>query len=86
VKWRLCKFLLHGGDSDAIRVYRDHIERRAISNAKLGLGMDSKRDTDHYIETAAALCASMALRGFIDVPEWRIPVDPNGELLGGAHR
>jgi hypothetical protein len=48
--------------------------------------MDSKRDTDHYIETAAALCASMAYRGFVGIPEWRIPVDPNGELLGGAHR
>jgi hypothetical protein len=48
--------------------------------------MDGKPNTDHYIETAGALCASMALRGFVDIPEWRIPVDPNGELLGGAHR
>jgi hypothetical protein len=86
VKWRLFRHLLWGNDHDAVRVYRFHIERRQASNAKLNLGMDGKSGTDHYIETAAALCASMALRGFVDVPEWRIPVDPNGELLGGAHR
>jgi hypothetical protein len=86
VKWRLFNYFLLGGDNDAVRVYRWHITQRAASNAKLGLGMDGKADTDTYIETAAALCASMALRGFVDVPEWRIPVDPNGELLGGAHR
>jgi hypothetical protein len=86
VKWRLFRFLLCGGDSDAIRVYRWSIDARKSSNAKLNLGMDGKANTDHYIETAAALCASMALRGFVDIPEWRIPVDLNGELLGGAHR
>ena len=86
IKKALFDHLLLGGSPNAVKLYRWHIEARKASNAKLGLGMDSKRDTDHYIETAAALCASMALRGFIDVPEWRIPVDPNGELLGGAHR
>jgi hypothetical protein len=86
VKWRLFRHLLWGNDHDAVRVYRFHIDQRQASNAKLGLGMDGKVNTDHYIETAAALCASMAHRGFVDIPEWRIPVDPNGELLGGAHR
>lgn len=86
VKWRLFRHLVWGNDPDAIRIYRWHIETRKASNAKVNLGMDGKSGTDHYIETASALCASMALRGFVDIPEWRIPVDPNGELLGGAHR
>jgi hypothetical protein len=86
IKWRMFQHLLTGDDPDAIRIYRWSIATRKASNARLGLGMDGKADTDAYIETAAALCASMALRGFIDIPEWRIPVDPNGELLGGAHR
>jgi hypothetical protein len=86
VKWRLFRHLLAGNDPDAVRVYRWHLEARKASNAKLNLGMDGKSGTDHYIETAAAICASMAHRGFVDIPEWRIPVDPNGELLGGAHR
>jgi hypothetical protein len=59
---------------------------RQASNAKVHLGMDSKSGLAHYIETAGALCSSMARRGFVSIPQWCIPVDPNGELLGGAHR
>lgn len=39
---------------------------------------------EDYISAAGALCASMALRGFL--PQGAVPVDPDGELLGGAHR
>jgi hypothetical protein len=84
VKWRLFRHLLVGNDLDAIRVYRWHIERRKASNAKLNLGMDGKAGTDQYVTDAAALLFSMENLGFL--PEYAVPVDPNGDLLGGAHR
>ncbi len=43
-----------------------------------------KWSVDDYVAAAGALCASMANRGFI--PECAVPIDPDGELLGGAHR
>jgi len=52
---------------------------------QLGLSTDQwKRTTDDYVAAARELFASMQARGFL--PEGAIPVDPNGELLGGAHR
>jgi hypothetical protein len=81
------RFFLHlrgGNDPDAERVYRWHIEARKISNAALGFGMDGKVDTDHYVRMAGGLFVSMSLRGFL--PQGAVPIDPNGELLGGAHR
>jgi hypothetical protein len=46
--------------------------------------MDGKADTDHYVRMAAGLYASMVLRGFL--ASGAVPLDRNGELLGGAHR
>jgi hypothetical protein len=46
--------------------------------------MDGKVDTDHYVAAAGGLYASMVLRGFL--PAGAVPIDPDGELLGGAHR
>jgi hypothetical protein len=50
-----------------------------------GLSTDQwKRTLDDYVASAKALHASMVDKGFD--PAWPIPVDPDGELLGGAHR
>jgi len=46
--------------------------------------MDGKADIDQYITDAASLLLSMSVRGFL--PQWAVPVDPDGEILGGAHR
>lgn len=73
-----------GDDRDSERVYRWHIEMRKSANAKIGLGMDSKPDTDRYVSDSRALLISMATKGFD--PAYAIPIDPDGELLGGSHR
>ena len=46
--------------------------------------MDGKSGTDQYVEDATRVARSMLRRGF--VPLFAIPLDRNGELLGGAHR
>lgn len=46
--------------------------------------MDGKVDTDQYIADAGGLLLSMSVRGFL--PQCAVPIDPSGELLGGAHR
>jgi len=84
VKWRFFKALLRGGDPDAERIYRWHITARKASNAKLGIGMDGKPDTDRYVSDCHRLLVSMRANGFN--PAYAIPIDPDGELLGGAHR
>jgi hypothetical protein len=84
VKWRFFRHLIQGGDPQSVYVYRWHIEARKLANAKLGIGMDGKVDTDHYLAAAGDLCRSMAYHGFD--PAYAIPIDPDGELLGGAHR
>lgn len=43
-----------------------------------------KTSLDDYLSAAEALFASMVAQGFD--PAHPIPVDPDGELLGGAHR
>jgi hypothetical protein len=43
-----------------------------------------KRTVDDYVHSAAILLYSMSLNGFN--PAHAIPIDPDGELLGGAHR
>lgn len=43
-----------------------------------------KRTIDDYVASAASLCRSMASHGFD--PSCAIPIDPDGELLNGAHR
>ena len=52
---------------------------------QIGLPTDQwKRSVDDYVIAAASLFASMQTNGFnITEP---IPIDPVGELLGGAHR
>jgi hypothetical protein len=46
--------------------------------------MDGKADTDAYIVDAGKLLLSMSIRGFM--PQHAVPVGPDGEVLGGAHR
>lgn len=47
--------------------------------------MDANKDTlDDYLRIARRLFSSMRDHGFH--PSGAIPIDPNGELLGGAHR
>ena len=84
MKVRFIKHLRGGGDRDAERVYRWHIDRRRYANAKIGLGMDSKGSTDNYVAAAYQLCASMGNAGFI--ARFAIPVDVDGVLLDGSHR
>src|SRR5688572_11114760 len=84
VKWRFFRHLLSNTDADAERVYRWHIEARRSANAKVHLGMDGKSGTDQYVQDCGRLVISMGAHGFKS--ECAIPIDPNGELLGGAHR
>lgn len=93
VKWRFFRHLQLTNDPDSTRVYGWHLLARRAANAKLDIGMDSKKAAldledreyvDRYIQTAHGLLVSMKANGF--VPRFAIPIDPNGELLGGAHR
>lgn len=77
--------LLHGGDPDAERVYRWHIEQRVGPRIERGLASDFwKRSVDDYVRSAKRLLASIHAGGFHSAGA--IPIDPEGELLGGAHR
>ena len=85
MKWRLFRSRLHGGDPDAERVYRWHIEARSGARLSAGLATDRwKRTIDDYVVSAGTLFASMFVDGFD--PKQAIPLDPNGELLDGSHR
>lgn len=85
VKWRYFRHLHGGNDPDAERVYLWHIEARRQANAKQNIGMDQgKFNPDDYLQAAEQLFHSMYENGFDR--EHAIPVDPDGELLGGAHR
>jgi hypothetical protein len=85
VKWRLFRYLLSGEDADAVRIYLWHIGKRSGARMQQGLATDAwKRSLDDYLASAASLCRSMAYHGFH--PSGAIPIDPDGELLGGAHR
>lgn len=85
VKARYFRHLIGGHDPDSERVYRWHILKRSGPRMTAGLRTDQwKRTVEHYVISAKALFAAMAHEGFS--PEYPIPVDPNGELLGGAHR
>lgn len=46
--------------------------------------MDANKRAGDYLAAAQALYASMAQWGFQSA--FPVPVDPDGELLGGAHR
>lgn len=44
----------------------------------------NKADMDSYVSACHRLLVSMKANGFL--PHFAIPVDPDGEILGGAHR
>ena len=46
--------------------------------------MDGKSGVDEYLAKCGELVISMDAYGF--KPEHAVPIDPDGELLGGAHR
>lgn len=72
-------------DPDAERIYRWHIEERSGPRMRAGLATDSWKCTvDDYVEASYDLLASMRTNGFYAGES--IPLDPNGELLNGAHR
>jgi hypothetical protein len=86
VKWRFFRHLLgYTRDDRAEKVYRWHIRERSGARLDLGIQTDKwKRDLDDYVLAASDLAASMKVFGFL--PDGAIPVDADGELLGGAHR
>lgn len=85
IKCRYFKHLLHGGDPESELVYRWHILKRNGARIDAGLPTDWwKRSTDDYVSSAMQLAASMRYSGFL--PLYAVPVDLDGELLGGAHR
>ena len=86
MKWRLFEsFRLGSSDPDVERLYLWHIAARRNANRSVGVGMDANKASDAaYIPAAKALYQSMVAKGFD--PAFPVPVDPNGELLGGAHR
>jgi hypothetical protein len=66
-------------------MYRWHIEERIRPRLDAGLTTDQwKRNLDDYVAAATALWTAMARDGFDS--RFPIQVDPNGELIGGAHR
>lgn len=85
LKYRFFRHLIDGKDPEAETLYRWHIEARSGYRMRAGLATDGwKRSVDHYVISAKALCNAMAHEGFR--PECAVPIDPDGELLGGAHR
>lgn len=80
IKARFFQHLAAGGDPDAERLYRWHIETRTGGREPGG----SKLSTDDYVSSCAALLASMRGRGFD--PEYPIIIGSNGRLKAGAHR
>lgn len=85
VKYRYFKHLIDGNDPDSERVYIWHLVARSAANAKVNLGMDTgKTSADDYTDACKHLLYSMKANGFD--PAHAIPIDPDGEILGGAHR
>ena len=85
VKWRYFRHLLHGGDPESEAVYCWHIASRKAANAKIDLGTDStKPEVADYVRAAQSLLQSMQKEGF--QKEHAFAIDPNGEILSGAHR
>lgn len=80
MKWRLFRHLTGGGDPGAERAYRWHIALRRRS----GFVDGAKPDVEAFVPLAGALLLSMQNFGYHKT--FPIPVDPNGDILGGAHR
>ena len=85
VKWRFFRHLMSGSDGRAETIYRWHIWVRSGARMTAGVATDVwKMTPDDYVTAARSLFASMTAKGFL--PSGAVPVDPNGELLVGAHR
>lgn len=85
VKWRFFTNLSGGADLEAEESYRWHIQERIGPRMQLGLSTDVwKVSLDDYVKSAKNLYRSMRLGGYD--PRQPIPLDEDGELLGGAHR
>lgn len=80
VKWRFFRHLVEGGDVDAERVYRWHIQQRT-GGIEPG---STKRTVEDYVDACRALLASMSVHGFDPLHPVRVGCD--GRLKGGAHR
>lgn len=77
VKWRLFRNIT---DPETINLYLWHITRRRNS----GYVDSNKFDLGAFIPAARQLLASMSTVGFEAASP--VPVDVNGDILGGAHR
>lgn len=80
MKWRFFRHLIGGDDHDSVRVYLWHIRTRRAS----GFVDGEKPTLDIFVPAAKALFGSMREAGFHEA--CAIPVDPRGDILGGAHR
>lgn len=79
VKWRFFRQMLNGGDERARRVYLWHI----VARRRTGF-VDGEKAAWMFIPMAEVLALGMYDFGFDQTQP--IPIDPDGELLGGAHR
>lgn len=77
--------MLKGEDKESVDLYRWHIAERVGARIEAGLPTDRwKLTLNDYLASAQALFLSMVQDGFSS--HHPIPVDRNGEILGGAHR
>ena len=85
VKWRFFKHLSRGGDDEAEKLYRWHIEQRSGARIDASIPTDKwKLSLDDYVRSARNLYDSMSKNGFL--ASGAVPVDIDGELLDGSHR
>lgn len=77
VKWRLFRNIT---DPETINMYLWHIANRRNS----GFVDSTKESLSVFLPAARSLLASMASNGFSSTAP--VPVDANGDILGGAHR
>lgn len=85
MKARFFRHLSGFNDASAVALYIQHIVERVKHRWEKGLPMDRyKRKIADYTEAAIGLHYSMRTMGY-DYSR-PVDVDPNGELLGGAHR
>jgi hypothetical protein len=85
LKWRFFRHLFGSTDNDAERLYRWHIVKRSGHRMTAKVATDQwKLSIDDYVQACRSLAASMASVGFH--VKGAVPIDPDHELLGGAHR